>query len=203
MIKFETKIQGRGNRFYLKDTNFSFYHYYYFKTPLLHINIQKNASSSLKNFLDNAEILDQSKDKKKFWFTITRDPLDRFKSTMRMLKSYGIDFLGRCLYKFPDQSTNDFFIAFSHFVPQHLHVEWFEQRYDIKYFNIKNLVPLKLELEKFTVNQIPILTLNSTNRNKHDQEKIDKWINNNKNFVDDFLAPDYEWLAKIKSKIVD
>ena len=202
MIKFETKIQGQFNRFYLKDKKFSMLHTYYFKTPLHFINIQKNASTSLLNFLEKFQILDQSTDKK-YWFTIVRNPLDRFKSTMMYLKRYGIDFLGSCLCKFPDNSTKEFFDMFCHFVPQHLHVEWFEQRYDIKYFNIKNLDPLKLELEKFTTTKIPILKLNQSSYDKDSQEILDKWIHENKNFVDDFLAPDYYWLDKIKSKIID
>ena len=198
MIEFKTRMSGKKIQFYLEGENFYYNHSFYFHRPLFFINIQKNASSSIGEFLKNSKIVKQKND---FWFTVVRDPLERFKSTMGYLMSFlkeqDLYFIGNCLRKFPNQASNEIFGHICHFVPQHLHLRWFEDRYDVNYFHIENLASLHLELKKFTSNQIPIYKSNQTRYSQTNQEKIDNWIYENKNFVDDFLGPDIEWLGKI------
>ena len=203
MIEFQTKHNvikdDRSVHITIKGSDFSVIHTYYFSKPFMFVNIMKNASSSIdrlicqwwKNHDHNAD---------KFWFTVVRDPMERFYSTMNYLNHFTVDHLGHCLREYPKDTSEYFMGEFMHFTPQRLITNWFESRVDLKFYSIKNLEPLRKEIQDRLSTEIEIPHKNRCDPTPARLRDIEKWINENKDFVTRFLKDDYEWYNSLKIK---
>ena len=209
MIEFQgTLIGTQKNKIQLtiKDSDFSSLHRYTFpKGPFRFVSIMKNASTSI-NELVQPLLWDKSKDEQ-FWFTIVRDPIERFFSTMNYLPHYSVDYLGNCLRQYPAGTSKEFMDDFMHFTPQRIMTNWFESHVDLKFYSIKNLEPLRKEIQNRLSKKIKIPHLNATHhlwyrthrsRQSPRSVKVEQWVDKNYDFVMDFLRSDYDWYNSLK-----
>ena len=204
MIEFQTENNVRTVHVTIKGSNFSIHHKYYFGEPFMFVNIMKNASTSIYKLL--GEINGNSNhdhNSDKFWFTIVRDPMERFYSSFKHLimnhkEQITVEHIGNCLREYPKDTSEYFMGQFVHFTPQRLITNWFESRVDLKFYSIKNLEPLKEEIQNRISTKIEIPHVNIGDRSSAKLVGIEKWINENKDFVAEFLKDDYEWYRSLK-----
>jgi len=196
MIEFEVSHLDGGAVIGIKGSRYKNHHIFYFNKPLMFVNIMKNASTSIGEVIyDQAGAIDQPQDN--LWFTIVRDPLKRFLSTMNMLEGF-TDFdantIGQYLRHYPEHASQDVLDWFMHFTPQRLVIQNYQSQPDMKFYSIENLEPLKRDLKRISSKEVHIPHLNKSKRST----SIQKWIDANRNFIDKFLEKDYEWYNSLK-----
>lgn len=158
------------------------------------VNVMKNGSSSMAKVIKQV-VIDQHQSN--FWFTIVRDPFERFVSTMEFVKeTSGLDVngVGECFMKFPDNSPQKLFDQFCYFTPQKLFIQWYQSRFDMKFYSIENLEPLRRDLNNLSSKEVVIPHVNKTGRSA----SVQRWIEGNRNFIDNFLEQDYEWYNSLE-----
>jgi len=199
MIEFQTRPRVSSVDITIKGSDCSSHYPYYFSKPFMFVNIRKNASTSIYKLLDEIrENSNHDHNADKFWFTIVRDPMERFYSAMNYLNQFTVDHLGHCLREYPKNTSEYFMDEIIHFTPQRLFTEWFESRVDLKFYSIKNLKPLCKEIQDRLSTEIEIPHKNSRDLTPARSMDIEKWINENKDFVTKFLKDDYEWYKSLK-----
>jgi hypothetical protein len=206
-FKNEIVIDQKTNQFFnkiflLNNKDFYFSHsYYFFFKPFMFINIPKNASSSFLLSLKNCSSFIK-KNKELFWFTIIRDPLERFISTFHFLLDIGIaksvESLGCFLYGDNNFTNNK--TELLHFAPQKLYVDWFQSKYLIKFYDIKNLEILINDVKPYLEynKNMKIFYNNKSSRKDKNVNELNIWIEENKKLVDNFLKEDIEWINSLK-----
>lgn len=179
---------------FVNGTRYRYSHIYYYHSHVKFINIQKNASTSLKYML-KYPLKNFQQD---YYFAILRDPLQRMKSIFyynNEQKNWSIASQGSELIK-SKNFLNDY-EQFCHFLPQSMHIQPFEQE-DINYYSMDDIPKLVKKLLKKMPRHMH--KDNQTNPNPGLIEQVDEWLFKYRQFVDDFLGPDIElYNNKIKN----
>lgn len=205
MITFSNLIKKnhKSANFYINDCTQRplEHHYWFFKKPLMFLPIQKNASSSVKFLLGQEfNIRDEYKDKP-FWFTVIRDPLERFKSTVKMtngplaldqIKWYLTTYHQNWVSKAPDWLLS----LLGHFLPQKNQISHWQTEQDVKFFSVHKLHILERHLKEYSKDPVHIPIINkSLGRSQQSSEEIDKWMSDNMDWISEFISIDTKWLT--------
>ena len=196
MIDFQIQVKNQKSiTITVRGSEHEVYHIFYHYPPLMFINIMKNGSTSLRKVCQ--ELCRHIKTRDNFYFTVVRDPMDRFVSTMHFLNHYPVDLLGKSLIEYPSDASYKFLDDMMHFLPQSSVVANLDSNIDLKYYHIRNLEPLRKRLQTLSGKTVTIPKVNQTKRFKKRSSEIADWINLNKKFVNDFLERDFEWIASL------
>ena len=171
---------------FVNGTRYRYSHIFYYHSHVKFINIQKNASTSLKYILKYP----LKKFQEDYYFAILRDPLQRMKSIFyynNEQKNWSIASQGSELIS-PKSFLNNY-QQFCHFLPQSMHLKPFEGKI-IDYYSMDDIPKLFKKLLKKMPRHMH--KDNQTNPTPAIIEQVDEWLFKYRQFVDDFLGPDIE-----------
>jgi hypothetical protein len=207
MLSFSTVIKKNNDlaHFYINNcTSRPLDHELTFRPPLMYLPIQKSASSSMRSLLENFHFREDCV-KEPFWFTVIRDPMERFKSTVKMANGpFPLSHIKRYLTN-PNQewvpkAPQWMLDLLGHFLPQKNHISEWQNEQDVKFYSLHKLHILEKHLESYSNGpiQIPLVNPNKLwTRTNRSPEAIDPWILENMDWITEFLSIDTEWIGQL------
>ena len=205
MLHYSTVIQKNNDlaHFHLNNcTSRPLAHGLMFHPPLMFLPIQKNASSSMRFLLENFNFREDCV-KEPFWFTVIRDPMERFKSTVQMVNgpftlSHIKWYLTKPIRNWVARCPQWMLDLLGHFLPQKNHISKWQTEQDVKFFSIHKLHILERHLKEYSKDPVHIPIFNkSVGKSQQSSEEIDKWMSDNMDWITKLLSIDTEWIGQL------